>query len=229
VLNKEDFDEEVPIGVERKFEWGRFSIAKYLPEQTVVVGGISKELGATGLRLGWAMGPSHFIEPLVKLCASCTNAVNAPLQFGLADFLQKETSLAIRLAIRDQFHSLRDLVMKYFRELPSLSKLTCTPPKGAFYLFPNCEAYFGAWDYVVGGEKRRIEINSDEDFVNYLFDVGKVIAIAGTKFGLLGGHFRICFARNPETITKGLTAMANALDKLQKCSLATQELNTIIR
>lgn len=39
-----------------------FSIAQALPDQTIVVGGASKEIAATGLRVGWVAGPQHIIS-----------------------------------------------------------------------------------------------------------------------------------------------------------------------
>ena len=59
---------------------------QYRPEllkRTVIVDGISKTLAATGLRLGWAIGPKHFLEGVSKLQGHTTSGASSLIQRAL--------------------------------------------------------------------------------------------------------------------------------------------------
>ncbi|MBI2518775.1 MAG: aminotransferase class I/II-fold pyridoxal phosphate-dependent enzyme [Bdellovibrio sp.] len=54
-----------------------------LLERTVILDGISKTLGVTGLRLGWAIGPKQFVDGMVKLQGQTTSGASALIQRAL--------------------------------------------------------------------------------------------------------------------------------------------------
>ncbi|HAZ11837.1 MAG: hypothetical protein A2X86_07705 [Bdellovibrionales bacterium GWA2_49_15] len=54
-----------------------------LLERTVILDGISKTLAATGLRMGWAIGPKHFLDGVAKLQGQTTSGASTLIQRAL--------------------------------------------------------------------------------------------------------------------------------------------------
>jgi aspartate aminotransferase len=73
-------------------------------------------------------------------------------------------------------------------------------PHGAFYAFPNVEAY-----------GRPVE-----ELANYLLEEAGIALLPGTSFGENGkGHLRLSYANSIENLDKALDRMEQALSKLQ--------------
>jgi|GEM_PF-392178 len=51
--------------------------------RTIIVDGISKSLAATGLRIGWAIGPKNFMEGVSRLQGQTTSGANSLVQRAL--------------------------------------------------------------------------------------------------------------------------------------------------
>lgn len=82
-----------------------------LLERTVIVSGISKIMAATGLRLGWAIGPSSFIKKVSTLQGQIASGANSLIQQALAhyDFSALKTFLEpIKAHLRKNANTLRD-------------------------------------------------------------------------------------------------------------------------
>ena len=77
------------------------SIASYLPNQTLLVGGMSKEVPGTGLRLGFVAGPEAVMRTISNVEGNTSSCVNLPTQKGYAHFLRKDADLRLRHQIRD--------------------------------------------------------------------------------------------------------------------------------
>jgi aspartate aminotransferase len=101
------------------------------------------------------------------------------------------------------FKSRRELVLKGLAEIPGL---IANQPGGAFYVFPDCSAYFGKkyGDQV---------INDSDELCMYLLEEGLVALVGGESFGA-PNCFRISYAASEETLTKALSRMKEALAKL---------------
>lgn len=56
------------------------SLRQHLPEQTVSVSGMSKEVSGTGLRLGFCAGPQHLISLIRSIQSNSSSCVNLPTQ-----------------------------------------------------------------------------------------------------------------------------------------------------
>jgi len=76
------------------------SPAHFLPNQTIIIGGISKELAGTGLRLGFAAGPKNVIQAMSKLSACTFSCVNLPLQEGYKNFLIHDKNMFERKKLK---------------------------------------------------------------------------------------------------------------------------------
>ena len=114
------------------------SIAAYLPDQTFVLGGMSKEISGTGLRLGFVAGPETILQTIARVEGNTSSCVNLPAQKGYAQFLQQDTNLKLRYDIRDQLRKRRDILIQNFHQLVKCA--TWKTPLGAYYFFPNIKA-----------------------------------------------------------------------------------------
>jgi len=184
------------------------NIAKFLPTQTLVVGGASKEVAAAGLRLGYVAGPENLIQAIVKLQGNTSTCVNLSLQKGYAQFLREDAELVERLKIRDELQKRRDLALSLFAKFKSLELFRFHVPKAACYFFLNAENFYGK------KTKDGKVIGNDLDVAHFLLHEGNVAVLPGSHFSK-PGYVRLAYCRNFEMIEKGFQALAAVVEKLQ--------------
>ena len=181
------------------------SIASYLPNQTLLVGGMSKEVSGTGLRLGFVAGPEVVMGAIANVEGNTSSCVNLPTQKGYAHFLRKDADLRLRHQIRDALLVRREALVKRFSEL--VKGAVWERPTGAFYFFPDMRFYCG----------RRTPkgqfLNTDEELALYLIESANVVTVPGSKFQR-PGHLRFAYAVSLETINTGIERLAEALYQL---------------
>jgi alanine-synthesizing transaminase len=175
------------------------SFAALAPDLPVVTfGGISKNYLAPGWRIGWgiASGPEAAMRPYVeginkllraRLCASY------PMMCAIQPALEgPQTHLADAVS---KLKRRRDLVVEWAQATPRVS---CVPPRGAFYAFP------------------RIDIpEPDEAFVKKLLVEKQVLVVHGSGFGQKPGtqHFRIVFLPDEATLGRAFRGIADFLQE----------------
>jgi aspartate aminotransferase len=169
-----------------------FSIASLdgMFERTITTFTLSKSYAMTGWRIGYAVATEPWMTGLRKALLYSSNGVSTPTQWAAlaafttdSDFL--ETS---RAAYRER----RDLLVGGLNELG----LTCDPPAGAFYAFPDVT---------------RISANSREAAED-LLNRAQVATVPGVVFGPNGeGHVRFSFSTSIETIQGGLESLRRNL------------------
>jgi aspartate aminotransferase len=94
-----------------------------------------------------------------------------------------------------EFRARRELVVAGLDALPGVS---CQPPSGAFYAFPD-----------VTGTGR-----SEQQLATELLEEAGVALLPGTSFGAGGaGHLRVSFAASRETLTEALDRMRSHLER----------------
>ena len=181
------------------------SMASYLPNQTLLVGGMSKEVSGTGLRLGFITGPEVVMGAIANVEGNTSSCVNLPTQKGYAHFLRKDADLRLRHQIRDALLVRREALMERFSEL--VTGAAWERPSGAFYFFPDMHLYCG---------RRTLKgqfLNTDEELALYLIESANVVTVPGSKFQR-PGHLRFAYAVSLETINTGIERLAEALDQL---------------
>jgi alanine-synthesizing transaminase len=169
------------------------SIAAVAPDLPVVTfGGLSKNYLAPGWRIGWGMvsGDAAAVKPYVegihrllrsRLCA------NHPEQYAIRAALDGPQDHLTEVC--DKLRARRDLTVGWCNSTPRLS---CVPPRGAFYAFP------------------RLDIREGDDvFVKELCQQKHVLVVHGSGFGQKQGtrHFRIVFLPDEPTLTRAYAAM----------------------
>jgi len=171
------------------------SIAAIAPDVPVVTfGGLSKNYLAPGWRIGWGIvsGDANAVKPYVegihrllraRLCA------NHPEQYAIPAALNgPQDHLA---ETRRKLRARRDLTVQWCHSTPRVS---CVPPRGAFYAFP------------------RLEITEGDDvFVKELCRQKHILVVHGSGFGQKPGtrHFRIVFLPEEPTLAKAYQSIGD--------------------
>ena len=183
------------------------SMGSLLPEQTFVVGGMSKEVSGTGLRLGFVAGPQEVMKTLENIQGNASSCVNLPTQKGYARFLREDANLQVRHQIRNELCRRRDCLLEQFAK--AAPDALWHTPRGAFYFFPDMHAYLGC--RTANGQL----VETDHDLARYLLQTARVVATPGSLFQR-PGHLRFAYAVPLETIKGGMAHLGTALAKLTR-------------
>ena len=170
-------------------------------DRTITVNGFAKGFAMTGWRLGYIGGPLEIVEACNTLQSQVTSGANAFAQKAAAYAL--EADMTPTFEMRDQFEKRRDLIIGLLKEIPGLK---VNHPKGAFYVFPDCSAYFGKSD-------GSFTINNSADFCEYLLMSAYVATVSGDAFGA-NDCFRISYAASEADIKESVRRIGEALAKL---------------
>jgi aminotransferase len=155
-------------------------------DRTVFLHGFSKAFAMTGFRIGYACGPEHIIEAMMKihqytmLCASiiAQEAAEEALSNGRAA-MEK---------MRTEYMERRNVICGRLNKMG----LACVKPGGAFYAFPRISS---------------TGLSSMEFSTRLLREHG-VAAVPGTAFGASGeGFIRCCYAASMDNIVEAMDKM----------------------
>jgi alanine-synthesizing transaminase len=171
-------------------------VAKDLP--VILLNGFSKVYLMTGWRCGYmCMNTSSsklddFRINVPKL-ARVRIASNLPVQKAAVQALRGPQD-----HIAEMVHKLKNRRNYIVKRLNSMPRISCTLPKGAFYVFPKIN---------LDGERWK----NDLEFVIDLLNNTGVLTVHGSGFGSTFGanHFRIVYLANEELLEQ-------AMDKLEK-------------
>jgi aminotransferase len=170
------------------YEGDHVSIAEFdgMRERTVVFNGFSKAYAMTGLRLGYAMGPSEVITAMNRVHQYTMLSAPTTAQYAAIEALQNCREEVEEM--RDQYDRRRNFVLSRFEEMG----IDCFEATGAFYVFPECP-----------GEDA-------EQFAEDLLEAEQVAMVPGTAFGAgAEGHLRASYAT-------GLSELKEAMNRLER-------------
>ena len=155
----------------------------------------------TGWRLGYIGAPKEIAAACDKVQGQFTSATCSITQ--RATIAAMDADPAILKDMIAAFESRRNLVIKGLRNIPGLK---VNNPGGAFYVFPDCSAYFGK---TFNGKT----ISNSDELCMYLLEDALVACVGGAAFGD-PNCFRISYAASEETLQKAVDRIAVALAKL---------------
>ncbi|MCP4583543.1 MAG: pyridoxal phosphate-dependent aminotransferase [candidate division Zixibacteria bacterium] len=181
-----------------------YSAASVLPKArdiTVIINGVSKAYSMTGWRLGYAAGPKEIIAGMNMVQGHNTSNACSISQKAAIEALNGP-QLDIEKMVYE-FQRRRNLALSRLRSIPGVS---CPQPQGAFYLFPNFEAYF---DKEFNGQS----IRNSYGLAYYLMKEAHVAIIPGDAFGM-EGYLRFSYAAAMDRIDEGLSRVSDALARL---------------
>lgn len=165
-----------------------------MPGRTIIADGFSKTYAMTGWRLGFGIMPPPLAEKLNLLLTHSVGCTATFTQYaGLEALLGPQDQVQEVVA---QFRRRRDRIVTGLNAIPGVR---CPMPQGAFYAFPNVQA-FG---------------RTSDELADYLLEEAGVAVLPGTAFGRNGeGYLRLSYANSMESIERALARMAAAFSKL---------------
>ena len=180
------------------------SIAQFddIKDRVIIVNGLSKGFAMTGYRLGYIAANATIAKACEKIQGQFTSGTNAVTQ--RAAIVALTTDLKPTYDMTEEFARRRKRVMQLISEIPGWK---CAEPDGAFYVFPEVDAYFGKSD----GEQT---IENADDLCMYLLNVAHVSTVTGRAFGT-PKCIRLSFANSMEKIESAYVRIKEALGKLK--------------
>jgi aspartate aminotransferase len=189
IVVSDEIYEKLVYGSAKHVSIGSFN--KEIFRRTLTVNGVSKAYSMTGWRIGYVAGPRACIA---KMGALQSHSTSNPCSISQAAALEAITAEKKSIStMRRAFLSRRDYMVGRINRLKGVS---CTKPKGAFYLF--CNVAGTGFDSV--------------SLCSRLLDDAHVACVPGIAFGS-DRHIRLSFATDMETIKKGLARIERWLDR----------------
>jgi len=161
-----------------------------ISKRAFIISSFGKTYHTTGWKMGYCAAPEFLINEFRKIHQFIVFAVNTPIQYAYADFMDNEEHY---LSLNKFYQDKRDLFLKQLDN----SKFKFKPSKGT---------YFQLLDY------SNISDMNDLEFTEYLTKEVGVAAIPLSPFyssESSNGIIRLCFAKRDEVLT-------NAAEKLCK-------------
>jgi len=152
------------------------SPVRVAPERTLLLRGFGKSYALTGLRLGYAAGPSEVIAQMAKLQQYTFVCAPHPAQYGALEAMDTDMSAQVKV-----FRAKRDLVCS---ELEGAFEFV--RPAGGFYVFPKVPSRFPSASVFVEETIRR-----------------NLLIIPGSAFSERDTHFRISYSAPDRKIREG--------------------------
>lgn len=176
---------------ELTYDCPHVSIARYLPERTLLVNGVSKSHAMTGYRIGYLAGPETLINLIAKMHAFMITAPSNPAQAAAAEALENGDQDPVDS--RHIYQKRRDYIVQALNEMG----LQTMPGEGAFYVFAKIPAQYK---------------NDDEAFALDLAHKAKVGGTPGKSFGPGGeGYVRFSYAASDADLRKAMSRIQKFL------------------
>jgi aspartate aminotransferase len=156
----------------------------------IVVNGVSKLYGMTGIRIGWVVSSRKHVEVMTNIQAQTTSNPSVISQAAAEGALiGVQTAVeSLRLTIQNN----RDVMMQ---EMQAFNGIHITKPQGTFYCLPDFRAY---------------EEDSNK-LATFLLEKALVVTVPGVEFGM-EGFLRLSYAGAVTDIIEGVERMKWALD-----------------
>ncbi|EFW88085.1 pyridoxal phosphate-dependent aminotransferase [Streptococcus equinus] len=169
------------------------SIAEYLPEQTILINGLSKSHAMTGWRIGLVFAPAVFTAQLIKSHQYLVTAAATMAQFAAIEALSVGKDDA--LPMKAEYLKRRDYIMDKMSALG----FKIIKPDGAFYIFAKIPAGY------------------EQDSFKFCQSFAREKAVAfipGVAFGQYGeGYVRLSYAASMETITTAMDRLKEFMEE----------------
>ncbi len=170
-------------------------------ERTFIINGVSKTYCMTGWRIGYLIGNASVVKAATDVQSQSTSNATTISQFAAAAALRGDQRVA-----REMVRVFEERCRYVLQRLAELPGVTCPVPAGAFYVFPNCSAYYGK-------KGPRGTIESSLDLSEYLMETAHLAVVPGSAFG--EDHcIRISYALSMEDLKEGFDRLAKALQAL---------------
>lgn len=172
------------IYAELCFDGPHTTMSKLLPEQTILVSGLSKSHAMTGYRVGYVAGPQALMQHVTKMHQFLVTTAPGPMMAAAAEALNNGLQDAEEM--RDAYQARRDIVQSGLEA----AGFTVARPSGAFYIFAKIPEAIGM---------------DDMAFVRDLAKEALVGVAPGSIFGEGGeGNIRLSYAASTEDLEESM-------------------------
>lgn len=171
----------------------------------IVVNGVSKVYGMTGLRLGWAIGPTPLIRAMNKIQGQTTSNASVLSQSAAEGALNGDQSGVAELI--GYLRGNRDAMLE---GLAGIHGLHYEQPGGGLYCFPDFSSF----------ESDSLRL------AELLLEKALVATVPGVPFGA-EGHLRLGFAGDRQDVVEGVRRIQWALDPAAEPELEVGEMRLV--
>ena len=180
------------------------SLSDEVKDITILINGMSKAYAMTGWRVGFAAGSKEIIDVMGNIQSHSTSNPNSIAQYastvGLKNVEKAEENIS---KMGKEFDKRRQVMVEKINNNPLLS---CTTPKGAFYIMLNI-------GQVIDKSYKGNKIEGSLSFADSLLDAEQVAVVPGIAFGT-DHHVRLSYENSMENIKNGLDRINNFVEKL---------------
>ncbi|HEY3610056.1 MAG TPA: pyridoxal phosphate-dependent aminotransferase [Pseudonocardiaceae bacterium] len=148
------------------------SPAELLPDRTVITSGLSKNLALGGYRIGFTRVPTELRTAradLIGVASEVWSSLAGPMQRVAAAALAEPPDVTERIAAGRRLHG---TVAAHVHRLLTEAGISCRPPEGAFYLYPDFAAHRDSLGLATGAQ-----------LADLLLDRYGIGVLAGVEFG----------------------------------------------
>ncbi|MES1223121.1 MAG: pyridoxal phosphate-dependent aminotransferase, partial [Bacteroidota bacterium] len=149
-----------------------------MKQYTIFIDGISKAFAATGVRIGWAMGPAHVISRMKAVLSHIGAWAPTAEQRATAKFLQQKDSIEKYLSNykTEIEHRLKQIHEGFISLKNDGFSVDSIPPKAAIYLTIR-------FDLVGKTTTDGRKLQTQEDVTSYLLSEAKLAVVPFYAFG----------------------------------------------
>lgn len=186
------------IYAENTFKGQHTSFAEFqeIRDQLLMIGGLSKSHSATGIRIGFLLGPGYLIEKLTFMHAYNCICANVPAQVACIAALNE--GLEAPQYMNEAYIERRNFLKE---RLTALGFELDAQPEGAFYIFPSIKKF----------------TDDDFKFCVDLLEKGHVAIVPGSSFTDIGkGYVRISYAYDMPVLKEGMRRLEQFLNQYHK-------------
>jgi len=154
------------------------SIAKFYPEGTFIVGGLSKHLSIGGWRLGVAIVPDtrygeQIMTALDVIASETWSSTASPVQVAALTAYSGDPEIEAYIERCSDIHGIRT---GFIRERLSALGIHCTDPQGAFYVTAN-------FDHI-SAELELSDIRNSSELAKHLLERQSIATLSADSFGI---------------------------------------------
>lgn len=165
------------------------SMAKFLPEQTILLNGVSKSHAMTGYRIGLLAGPAELVAKLGLIHQFTITTPTNSAMAAATEALGTVAGKADTLAMKKEYQARRDFV---YQTMTALG-FKIPKPAGAFYIFAKIPADFTP---------------DDVAFARDLAEKNQLAFVPGSAFGPGGeGYVRLSYAASMATLEEAMARL----------------------
>lgn len=169
------------------------SMAKLLPQQTILLNGLSKSHAMTGWRVGYICGPKAIMQHILHVHELVTTSISAPSQYAAQEALAH--GLDDTIPMKSDYQKRRDFLLHGLTQLG----FKVIRPQGAFYIFAQIAP----------------QLNQDDrQLAQELLAQEKLALLPGSFFGVGGtGYVRFSYAASMTSIKGALVRLHDYIQK----------------